>query len=57
MLTVRIDPSDARPMVEQIVDGIRRLVDERRLRPGTRLPSIRQFAEYPRRQPLHRWSG
>ena len=45
MLTVRIDPSDARPMVEQIVDGIRRLVDERRLRPGTRLPSIRQFAE------------
>lgn len=45
MIAVRLDPSDKRPLVEQIVDDLRRHVDERRVRPGTRLPSIRQFAD------------
>lgn len=45
MIAVRIDPADKRSLVEQIVDDVRRHVDERRLRPGTRLPSIRQFAD------------
>jgi len=45
MLSVAVSSSDQRPLVEQIVLGIRRQVDERQLRPGARLPSIRQFAE------------
>ncbi len=32
------------PLVEQIVDGIRRQIDDRLLRPGSKLPSIRAFA-------------
>ena len=39
-----IDPSRRGTLTEQIVTGIQRLVDERELRPETRLPSIRQFA-------------
>ena len=40
----RIDPSRWGTLIEQIVSEIQRLVDERELRPETRLPSIRQFA-------------
>ena len=29
------------PLAEQIVTGIKRQIDDRLLRPGTRLPSIR----------------
>ena len=32
------------PLVTQIVDGLRRLIDEGALRAGTKVPSIRQFA-------------
>lgn len=42
-LSVELHGKD--PLVEQIVAGIRREIDERRLRPGGRLPSIRLFAE------------
>jgi DNA-binding transcriptional MocR family regulator len=35
---------DAIPVVERIVDSLRRSIDERVLRSGMRLPSIRQFA-------------
>lgn len=45
MLTVTIDPAAAAPLVDQIVEGIRRQIDDRALRPGARLPSIRRFAE------------
>jgi DNA-binding transcriptional MocR family regulator len=45
MLALTIDPADGYPLVDQIVDGIRRQVDERVLRPGTKLPSIRKFAD------------
>ena len=45
MLSLKIDAEDHRPLVEQIVVGIRREIDERHLRPGTRIPSIRSFAE------------
>jgi DNA-binding transcriptional MocR family regulator len=44
MLTLSITPDNGQPLVEQIVQGIQRQVDERHLRPGTRLPSIRSFA-------------
>ena len=43
-MMIRIDPSQREPLIDQIVDGIRNLVDNRTLRPGARLPSIRQFA-------------
>jgi len=33
------------PLAEQIVTGIKRQIDDRLLRPGTRLPSIRGLAE------------
>src|ERR1043165_7082640 len=45
MLALTIDPADGYPLVDQIVAGIRRQIDERVLRPGTKLPSIRKFAE------------
>lgn len=39
-----LNPLDPVPLVEQIVGGIQRLAEERVLRTGTRLPSIRSFA-------------
>lgn len=33
------------PLVSQIVEGIKSLIAERKLRPGAKIPSIRQFAE------------
>lgn len=45
MHSLDIDPHDSRPLIEQIVAGIKQRVDERALRPGMRLPSIRHFAE------------
>ena len=32
------------PLADQIVTGIKRQIDDRLLRPGTRLPSLRSFA-------------
>jgi DNA-binding transcriptional MocR family regulator len=37
--------SKGQPLADQIVAGIKRQIDDRHLRPGTRLPSIRNFAE------------
>lgn len=45
MLPLKIGTDDDRPLVEQIVAGIRGEIDARHLRPGTRIPSIRSFAE------------
>lgn len=45
MLSLNIRAEDRRPLVEQIVGAIRREIDERHLRPGTRIPSIRSFAQ------------
>ena len=45
MLSLKIGAEDPRPLVEQIVVGISQEIDERHLRPGTRIPSIRSFAE------------
>lgn len=39
-----LNPLDTIPLVEQVVAGIKRLIEERVLRAGTRLPSIRNFA-------------
>jgi DNA-binding transcriptional MocR family regulator len=45
MLSLNIGAEDRRPLVEQIVTEIRREIDERHLRPGTPIPSIRGFAK------------
>ena len=37
-------PQSSVPLVTQIVDGLRRLIDDGSLRAGTKVPSIRQFA-------------
>lgn len=43
MLT--LDPNISVPLVTQIVEGIKELINQRKLRPGTKIPSIRQLAE------------
>src|SRR6202035_1577496 len=45
MLSLNVVPREDRPLTDQIVMGVRRQIDDRQLRPGTRLPSIRNFAE------------
>jgi len=42
MLTLH--PEASIPLVSQIVDGLRRMIGDQSLRPGTKLPSIRAFA-------------
>ena len=39
-----LDAQSPRPLVTQIVDGFRAMIDDGSLRPGAKLPSIRQFA-------------
>jgi len=39
-----LDPHSSTPLVLQVVEGFRQLVDEGSLRAGAKLPSIRQFA-------------
>ncbi len=39
-----LDPQDATPLVTQIVEGFRGLIESGALRPGAKAPSIRQFA-------------
>jgi DNA-binding transcriptional MocR family regulator len=45
MLSLAISQEDGRSLADQIVSGIKRRIDERQLRPGIKLPSIRDFAE------------
>ncbi|RDE19489.1 PLP-dependent aminotransferase family protein [Motiliproteus coralliicola] len=44
MVMISINQQDELPLVEQVVRGVSRQIDERVLRQGARLPSIRQFA-------------
>ncbi|PXW98067.1 GntR family transcriptional regulator [Sphaerotilus hippei] len=39
-----LNPQSPIPLVSQIVDGLRRLIDDGSMRAGTKVPSIRQFA-------------
>jgi DNA-binding transcriptional MocR family regulator len=45
MLSLAVSQSNGLPLCDQIVAGIRQQIDDRRLRPDTKLPSIRRFAE------------
>ncbi len=44
MPLVSLNAQDSVPLIDQIVTAIRTRVEERALRPGTRLPSVRGFA-------------
>ena len=43
-MELRIDPSSAVPVYAQVVDQVRMLIALRALRPGDRLPSVRELA-------------
>ena len=45
MLSLTISRNSGQPLADQIVAGIKRQIDDRHLRPGSKLPSIRNFAE------------
>lgn len=45
MPLVILDSNDSRPLIDQIVNGVKKLIDERAIRPGARMPSIRGFAQ------------
>ncbi|HCE6119388.1 TPA: GntR family transcriptional regulator, partial [Pseudomonas aeruginosa] len=40
-----LDPTSDTPLVVQIVEGVAQAITDQRLRPGTKLPSIRKFAQ------------
>lgn len=40
-----IDPKSAMPLVTQIVEGMKEHIASQKLRPGSKVPSIRQFAD------------
>ena len=42
---VSLDPRNGIPLVEQIVASLRERIEQRGLRPGTRVPPIRRFAD------------
>src|SRR5258706_13924569 len=44
MLSLTIGQGGSLPLRDQIVAGIKCQIDDRHLRPGTKLPSIRKFA-------------
>lgn len=45
MPMINLQRDSTYPLVDQIVDAIRQYIEERELRPGSKLPSIRAFAQ------------
>ena len=45
MLSLTVSQNSSQPLADQIVAGIKGQINERHLRPGTKVPSIRGFAE------------
>jgi DNA-binding transcriptional regulator YhcF (GntR family) len=45
VLSFIVSRNSDQPLTDQIVAGIKRQIDDRHLRPATKLPSIRNFAE------------
>src|SRR5215468_7013490 len=45
MLSLTVSQNSGEPLCDQIVAGIKRQIGDRHLLPGTKLPSIRNFAE------------
>jgi len=44
MLSLTVTHKNGQPLADQIVAAIKRQIEDRHLRPGTKLPSIRSFA-------------
>ena len=44
MTIIHIDPNDTLPLIYQITNEIKKLIDNRIIRGGARMPSIRSFA-------------
>jgi len=44
MTIITLDPTDSLPLIHQITNGIKALIDNRAIRSGARMPSIRSFA-------------
>jgi len=45
MLSLTVSQNSNQALADQIVAGVKRQIDDRHLRPGSKLPSIRSFAE------------
>jgi len=45
MFSLTVSHKSDQPLADQIVAGVKRQIDDRHLRPGAKLPSIRSFAE------------
>ena len=45
MTMISLNSNDSLPLVEQITQTVKKLIDDRAMRTGTRMPSIRNFAE------------
>ncbi len=45
MLSLSVSHNSHQPLTEQIVAGVKGQIEDRHLRPGSKLPSIRSFAE------------
>ncbi len=44
MPIVSLDSNDSLPLIDQIANAVKKMVDDRAIRAGTRMPSIRNFA-------------
>ena len=45
-ITIALETNSGNPLVEQITNAVQKRIDERQLRHGTRMPSIRTFATH-----------
>lgn len=45
MPILSLDSHDSLPLIDQIANGVKKLIDDRAIRPGARMPSIRNFAQ------------
>ena len=45
MPIVSLDSNDSLPLIDQIANAVKKMVDDRAIRAGTRMPSIRNFAQ------------
>ncbi len=54
---LNLDYRDARPIYEQVRDGLRRLMVTGAIQEGEKLPSVRALASTPGHQPQHHPAG
>ena len=45
MPILSLDPNDPFPLIDQIADGIKKMIDSKAIRSDARMPSIRKFAQ------------